>query len=181
MNKLERIIFHIDVNNAFLSWTAIDLLNHGYNYDIRNSYAVIGGDPKARKGIVLAKSNACKKLGIYTSMTLYEAKKKCSVLKIQQMFESVKTFFEHFFDFQTVPPWGRRRVFYLVRRKWTKKVSCRSKKAVTWCQRSKTAADFFGKPLLFSQIGDIIPRLKPKAPPSHGAGPSCGPRVPERF
>ena len=79
---MERIIFHIDVNNAFLSWTAIDLLNHGYNYDIRNSYAVIGGDPKARKGIVLAKSNACKKLGIYTSMTLYEAKKKCSVLKI---------------------------------------------------------------------------------------------------
>ncbi len=82
MNKLERIIFHIDVNNAFLSWTAIDLLNHGYKYDIRDSYAVIGGDPKARKGIVLAKSNACKKLGIYTSMTLYEAKKRCSVLKI---------------------------------------------------------------------------------------------------
>lgn len=82
MNKLERIIFHIDVNNAFLSWTAIDLLNHGYKYDIRDSYAVIGGDPKARKGIVLAKSNACKKLGIYTSMTLYEAKKKCSILKI---------------------------------------------------------------------------------------------------
>ena len=79
---MERIIFHIDVNNAFLSWTAIDLLNHGYKYDIRDSYAVIGGDPKARKGIVLAKSNACKKLGIYTSMTLYEAKKRCSVLKI---------------------------------------------------------------------------------------------------
>ena len=79
---MERIIFHIDVNNAFLSWTALDLLNQGYKYDIRDSYAVIGGDPKARKGIVLAKSNACKKLGIYTSMTLYEAKKKCSVLKI---------------------------------------------------------------------------------------------------
>ena len=82
MNILERIIFHIDVNNAFLSWTALDLLNRGYKYDIRDSYAVIGGDHKARKGIVLAKSNSCKKLGIYTSMTLYEAKKKCSVLKI---------------------------------------------------------------------------------------------------
>ena len=79
---MERIIFHIDVNNAFLSWTALDLLNQGYKYDIRDSYAVIGGDPMMRKGIVLAKSNACKKLGIYTSMTLYEAKKKCSVLKI---------------------------------------------------------------------------------------------------
>ncbi len=79
---MEKIIFHIDVNNAFLSWTAIELLNNGYNYDIRNSYAVIGGDPKARKGIVLAKSNSCKKLGIYTSMNLYEAKKKCNILKI---------------------------------------------------------------------------------------------------
>jgi len=77
-----RIIFHIDVNNAFLSWSAIDLLNQGYNYDIRSSYAVIGGDPKARKGIVLAKSNLCKKLGIKTAMTLYEAKKKCKILKI---------------------------------------------------------------------------------------------------
>ena len=79
---MERIIFHIDVNNAFLSWTAIDLLNQGYKYDIRDSYAVIGGDPMMRKGIVLAKSNACKKLGIYTSMTLYEAKKKCPILKV---------------------------------------------------------------------------------------------------
>ena len=81
---MERIIFHIDVNNAFLSWTAVDLLNQGYKYDIRSSYAVIGGDPKARRGIVLAKSNACKKLGIYTSMTLYEAKKKCPILKVYQ-------------------------------------------------------------------------------------------------
>ena len=79
---MEKIIFHIDVNNAFLSWTAIELLNNGYKYDIRNSYAVIGGDPKMRKGIVLAKSTPCKKLGIYTSMNLYEAKKKCSVLKV---------------------------------------------------------------------------------------------------
>ena len=79
---MEKIIFHIDVNNAFLSWTAIELLNNGYKYDIRNSYAVIGGDPKMRKGIVLAKSNSCKKLGIYTSMNLFEAKKKCSVLKV---------------------------------------------------------------------------------------------------
>ena len=79
---MERIIFLIDVNNAFLSWTAIDLLNSGYKYDIRNSYAVIGSDQTARKGIVLAKSNPCKKLGIYTSQTLYEAKRRCRILKI---------------------------------------------------------------------------------------------------
>ena len=78
---MERIIMHIDVNNAFLSWTAIDLLNHGYKYDIRNSYAVIGGDPKKRSGIVLAKSMPAKKLGIVTGETLYSARRKCSVLK----------------------------------------------------------------------------------------------------
>lgn len=72
---------HIDVNNAFLSWTAIDLLNHGYKYDIRNSYAVIGGDEKTRSGIVLAKSSSAKKMGIYTSETLYSARKKCPSLK----------------------------------------------------------------------------------------------------
>lgn len=79
---MERIIMHIDVNNAFLSWTAVDLLNHGSKYDIRSSYAVIGGDPKARKGIVLAKSTPCKKLGIRTAQTLYEAKKKCPAVRI---------------------------------------------------------------------------------------------------
>lgn len=79
---MDRIIFHIDVNNAFLSWTAVDLLNKGYKYDIRNSYAVIGGDELARSGIVLAKSTPAKKLGIYTSETLYSARKKCRVLKV---------------------------------------------------------------------------------------------------
>ena len=79
---MTRIIMHIDVNNAFLSWTAIELLNQGYKYDIRKSYAVIGGDPKARKGIVLAKSTSAKKQGIVTAETLYSAKKKCPVLRV---------------------------------------------------------------------------------------------------
>ena len=78
---MERIIMHIDVNNAFLSWSAIDLLNKGYKYDIRNSYAVIGGDERKRSGIVLAKSMSSKKLGVVTGETLYSARKKCSVLK----------------------------------------------------------------------------------------------------
>lgn len=73
---------HIDVNNAFLSWSAIDLLNKGFKYDIRNSYAVIGGDETARKGIVLAKSTPAKKLGIVTAETLYSARKKCPALRI---------------------------------------------------------------------------------------------------
>lgn len=72
---------HIDVNNAFLSWTAIYLLNSGYKYDIRDSYAVIGGDEKSRTGIVLAKSTSAKKMGIQTGETLFSARKKCAILK----------------------------------------------------------------------------------------------------
>ena len=78
---MERIIMHIDVNNAFLSWTAIDLLNKGSKYDIRGSYAVIGGDETRRAGIVLAKSTPAKRLGIVTGETLYSARQKCRVLK----------------------------------------------------------------------------------------------------
>ena len=78
---MERIIMHIDVNNAFLSWSAIDLLNKGFGYDIRDSYAVIGGDEKTRRGIVLAKSPLAKKMGVQTGETLYSARKKCPALR----------------------------------------------------------------------------------------------------
>lgn len=78
---MKRIIMHIDVNNAFLSWTAIELLKKGYKYDIRNSYAVIGGDEKSRRGIVLAKSTPAKKMGVVTGETLYSARKKCPSLR----------------------------------------------------------------------------------------------------
>lgn len=79
---MERIVFHIDVNNAFLSWTAIDLLNKGYKEDIRNIVSVIGGDEKARNGIVLSKSTPAKKYGIKTAETLYSARKKYKDVKV---------------------------------------------------------------------------------------------------
>ena len=80
MNK--RIIFHIDVNNAFLSWTAVLLLKEGYKIDIRKISSIIGGDENKRHGIVLAKSPIAKKYGIKTAETLYMARKKCSNLQI---------------------------------------------------------------------------------------------------
>ena len=80
MNK--RIIFHIDVNNAFLSWSAVYLLKNGYKQDIRTIPSVIGGDEKMRHGIVLAKSPVAKKYGVVTAETLYSAKKKCPSLKV---------------------------------------------------------------------------------------------------
>jgi len=78
----ERIILHVDVNNAFLSWSAIDMLKNGYKYDIRNRYAIIGGDESQRRGIVLAKSNLCKEKGVVTAETIYNARRKCPYLDV---------------------------------------------------------------------------------------------------
>ncbi len=78
----ERLIFHIDVNNAFLSWTAVDLLKKGYPIDIRTIPSVIGGDEEARRGIVTAKSPVAKKMGVVTAEPLYMARRKCPGLKI---------------------------------------------------------------------------------------------------
>ena len=80
MNK--RVIFHIDVNNAFLSWTAVKFLKEGYKIDIRTIPSIIGGDESKRHGIVLAKSPVAKKYGIKTAETIYSARKKCKNLRI---------------------------------------------------------------------------------------------------
>ena len=77
-----RIIFHVDVNNAFLSWTACYLLNHGYEEDIRTIASAIGGDEEKRHGIILAKSPVAKKYGVVTAEPLYMARKKCPGIKI---------------------------------------------------------------------------------------------------
>ncbi len=79
---MKRIIMHIDVNNAFLSWTAVSLLEKGLKYDIREGYTVIGGGRGKRSGVVLARSNSSKKIGIKTGETIYQAHKKCSVLRV---------------------------------------------------------------------------------------------------
>ena len=79
---IERKILHVDVNNAFLSWTAVDMLAHGASIDIRKLPAVIGGDEKARKGIVLAKSVLAKKMKITTGESLFQARKKCPNLQV---------------------------------------------------------------------------------------------------
>lgn len=76
------IIFHIDVNSAFLSWSATYMLENGYETDIREIPSVIGGDKKARHGIVLAKSISAKSYGIVTGEPLVNALKKCPQLEV---------------------------------------------------------------------------------------------------
>lgn len=79
----ERIIFHIDVNSAYLSWTAVRMLQLGETTeDIRDIPAIIGGNSDERHGIVLAKSIPAKKYNIQTGEPVVDALKKCPNLKI---------------------------------------------------------------------------------------------------
>lgn len=61
-----RVIFHIDVNSAFLSWTAVQLMQEGWE-DIRLVPSVVAGDPSDRRSIVTAASMPAKKAGIKTA------------------------------------------------------------------------------------------------------------------
>lgn len=79
---MKKIIFHIDVNSAYLSWSAIWNLQHGSDVDLRTIPSIVGGDPENRHGIVLAKSSPAKKYGIVTGETLFSALSKCPNLKI---------------------------------------------------------------------------------------------------
>ena len=79
---MPRRILHIDVNNAFLSWSAVYMLKHGSQIDIRTIPSIIGGDENKRSGIVLAKSPVAKKFGIVTGEPIYFARKKCNNLQI---------------------------------------------------------------------------------------------------
>ncbi len=81
-NDDKRIIFHIDVNSAYLSWQAVDMLQHGSTLDIREVPSVVGGDPQSRHGIVLAKSLPAKKYKIQTGESIFTARQKCTDLLI---------------------------------------------------------------------------------------------------
>ena len=72
---MQRIILHIDVNSAFLSWSALKLLEDGYKKDIRKEISVIAGDPSKRHGVIVAASIPAKKIGIKPPTNLYEARK----------------------------------------------------------------------------------------------------------
>lgn len=72
---MERIIMHIDVNSAFLSWSSIKLLKEGSKIDLRNEIAVVSGKEESRHGIVVAASIPAKKIGIKSPMNLRDAKK----------------------------------------------------------------------------------------------------------
>lgn len=77
------IIFHIDVNSAYLSWTAVEELKNGAERDLRKIPAIIGGDQESRHGVVLAKSVSAKKYGIRTGEPVANAFRKCPGLTME--------------------------------------------------------------------------------------------------
>lgn len=76
---MERLIFHIDVNSAYLSWEAARCVAEG-GEDIRLIPSAIGGDREKRTGVILAKSIPAKKLGIRTGEPVAMALRKCPEL-----------------------------------------------------------------------------------------------------
>ncbi len=80
---MENVIFHIDVNSAFLSWEAVYRICHlGGTVDLRDEVAAVGGDMAMRHGIILAKSIPAKKYNIKTGESIMEALQKCPRLKL---------------------------------------------------------------------------------------------------
>lgn len=83
----ERLIFHVDVNSAFLSWEAVDRLKNPEQFpeitvDLRTIPSAVGGDRSKRRGIILAKSIPAKKYRVQTGEPITDALKKCPNLLI---------------------------------------------------------------------------------------------------
>lgn len=77
------VIFHIDVNSAYLSWSAAEKIKKGDPLDLRTVPSIIGGDEKSRHGVVLAKSSPAKAYGIRTGEPVATALRKCPFLVME--------------------------------------------------------------------------------------------------
>ncbi|MFQ9509990.1 MAG: DNA polymerase IV [Lachnospiraceae bacterium] len=80
----DSLIFHIDVNSAYLSWEAVKRLKELDSVDLRTIPSAIGGDREKRHGVILAKSEPAKKYGIITGEPISNALKKCPDLYVAQ-------------------------------------------------------------------------------------------------
>ncbi len=74
---MDKVIFHVDVNSAFLSWEAVRRLQEGEELDLRNVASAVAGDKNKRHGVILAKSTMAKQFGVRTGEPLVDALKKC--------------------------------------------------------------------------------------------------------
>ncbi len=79
----KRVIFHVDVNSAFLSWTAAYRIHAlGEREDLRLVPSAVCGDRSERHGVILAKSLPAGRMGVRTGEPLFQAQRKCPELLI---------------------------------------------------------------------------------------------------
>lgn len=95
-----RYVFHIDVNSAYLSWSAVYRIRElGEKEDLRDIPSIIGGDEESRRGIVLAKSVPAKKYGIETAEPVASARRKCpGLIVVPSDFQVYKRYSAAFLD-----------------------------------------------------------------------------------
>ena len=96
----ERCIFHIDVNSAFLSWSAVKRLSENPKAtDLRTIPSAVGGDVKTRHGIITAKSIPAKKYGVTTGEPVVKALQKCpQLVLIPSDFKTYRMYSQAFMD-----------------------------------------------------------------------------------
>ncbi len=96
----DKYIFHIDVNSAFLSWSALKKLKEDPDsVDLRTIPSAVGGDVKKRHGIITAKSIPAKKYGIVTGEPVVKALEKCpSLVLVESDFTTYRMYSQAFID-----------------------------------------------------------------------------------
>ena len=110
--SLGNVIFHIDVNSAFLSWEAVYRLHHlGWKGDLREQVSAVGGDMAMRHGIILAKSIPAKKYRIQAGESILEAKQKCPNLILVRIMDCMRGVPKLLWEFckSILPQWNNTR------------------------------------------------------------------------
>ena len=97
----ERTIFHVDVNSAFLSWSALKKLrDEPGSVDLRTIPSAVGGDVKTRHGIITAKSIPAKRYGIQTAEPVVKALQKCpQLVLVPPDFDTYREYSRKLMDF----------------------------------------------------------------------------------
>ncbi len=95
---MEHCIFHVDVNSAFLSWSAVKRLEEDPTaVDLRTIPSAVGGDVKTRHGVITAKSIPAKKYKIQTGEPVVKALQKCpQLVLVPSDFQTYRRFSRQF-------------------------------------------------------------------------------------
>ncbi|MER2078684.1 DNA polymerase IV [Psychrobacillus psychrotolerans] len=74
MSGKHRIIFHLDMNSFYAS------VEQAHDPSLKGKAIAIAGNPKERRGILVTCSYEARAKGVYTTMSVWEAKRKCPEL-----------------------------------------------------------------------------------------------------